>query len=193
MRYLIFAALTVIIVALLTAAFWDYTQDDVFITYAYSRNLVEGNGFVFNPGERVQGTTTPLYTLIMAGVEALVEDMLHAGNLLSAIFLLLACLLGVHTLRPWTSIYAQAAFVLIVITAPIVYVSFGMETLFYCFLLLLAFWLWTKDQRPEAMIAAAALTWTRADGVVLGGTLWLAAASIPLATREKGQADRLFQ
>lgn len=193
MRYLIFAALTVIIVALLTAAFWDYTQDDVFITYAYSRNLVEGNGFVFNPGERVQGTTTPLYTLIMAGVEALVEDMLHAGNLLSAIFLLLACLFGVCTLRPWTSLYAQAAFVLIVITAPIVYVSFGMETLFYCFLLLLAFWLWTKDQRPEAMIAAAALTWTRADGVVLGGTLWLAAASIPLAKREKGQADRLFQ
>lgn len=42
------------------------TIDDAFITFRYSRNLVEGSGFVYNPGERILGTTTPLYTLLMA-------------------------------------------------------------------------------------------------------------------------------
>ena len=44
------------------------TIDDSFITYRYSRNLLAGNGFVYNPGERVLGTTTPLYTLTMASL-----------------------------------------------------------------------------------------------------------------------------
>ncbi len=44
------------------------TIDDAFITFRYSRNLVEGEGFVYNPGSRTLGTTTPLYTLLMAGI-----------------------------------------------------------------------------------------------------------------------------
>jgi len=41
------------------------TIDDSFITYRYARNILAGEGFVYNPGERVLGTTTPLYTLSM--------------------------------------------------------------------------------------------------------------------------------
>ncbi|MDA1330570.1 MAG: hypothetical protein O3B43_05855 [Chloroflexi bacterium] len=44
------------------------TIDDAFITFRYARNLLAGNGFVFNPGERVLGTTTPLYSLLLAGI-----------------------------------------------------------------------------------------------------------------------------
>lgn len=47
------------------------TIDDAFITFRYSRNLVTGEGFVYNPGVRTLGTTTPLYTLLMAGISAL--------------------------------------------------------------------------------------------------------------------------
>ena len=42
--------------------------DNSYITYRYARNLIGGEGFVYNPGERVQGTTTPLYTFLMAGI-----------------------------------------------------------------------------------------------------------------------------
>lgn len=165
-----------LIIVVLTAAFWEYTQDDVFITYTYSRNIAEGRGFVFNPGERVQGTTTPLYTLLMAGVYLMTPDLLHAGNLLSAIFLLLACGLAVGLVREELSVYGRLAVAATLAASPIMYVSFGMETLFYCALLMLAFWLWKQGHRRAAMIAAAALTWARADGAVLGGSLWLAAA-----------------
>lgn len=47
------------------------TIDDSYITFRYARNLLAGNGFTYNPGERVQGTTTPLYTLLMAGLGVL--------------------------------------------------------------------------------------------------------------------------
>jgi len=38
------------------------TIDDAYITFRYARNLADGLGFVYNPGQQVLGTTTPLYT-----------------------------------------------------------------------------------------------------------------------------------
>src|SRR5262245_52939422 len=40
--------------------------DDAYITFRHSRNLVEGAGFVFNPGEMVLGTSSPFYGLLLA-------------------------------------------------------------------------------------------------------------------------------
>ncbi|MBN1478238.1 FG-GAP repeat protein, partial [Candidatus Sumerlaeota bacterium] len=40
--------------------------DDPSITYRYAESLADGYGFTFNAGERVLGTSTPLYTLILA-------------------------------------------------------------------------------------------------------------------------------
>jgi len=44
------------------------TIDDSFITFRYARNILAGNGFVYNPGEHVLGTTTPLYTFLLTAV-----------------------------------------------------------------------------------------------------------------------------
>ncbi len=41
------------------------TIDDSFITFRYAQNILSGEGFVFNPGEHIMGTTTPLYTFLM--------------------------------------------------------------------------------------------------------------------------------
>jgi hypothetical protein len=40
--------------------------EDALITIRYSCNIARGLGFVYNPGEHVLGTTTPLWTLINA-------------------------------------------------------------------------------------------------------------------------------
>ena len=45
--------------------------DDAFISFRYARNLLEGHGLVFNPGERVEGYTNFLWTLELAGIWAL--------------------------------------------------------------------------------------------------------------------------
>ena len=41
--------------------------DDDYICYRYARNWVEGRGLVFNPGERFEGFTNPLWVMLLAG------------------------------------------------------------------------------------------------------------------------------
>ena len=44
------------------------TIDDAFITFRYAQNLIQGEGLIYNPGEAVLGTTTPIYALLLAGL-----------------------------------------------------------------------------------------------------------------------------
>lgn len=73
--------------------------DDIFITYRYSQNLVLGNGFVFNPGERVFATTAPGHALFLAFLHVVTSAPVHvlgtastgAALVLLASILLLDC------------------------------------------------------------------------------------------------------
>jgi arabinofuranosyltransferase len=44
---------------------WD-AVDDAYISFRYARNLMEGKGLVFNVGERVEGYTNFLWTVLLA-------------------------------------------------------------------------------------------------------------------------------
>lgn len=44
--------------------------DDAFISFRYSWNLAHGRGLVFNPGERVEGFSDPLWVFLCAGAIA---------------------------------------------------------------------------------------------------------------------------
>jgi arabinofuranosyltransferase len=48
------------------AYLFRFTQDDAYISMRYAKNLVEGRGLVFNPGERVEGYTNFAWTLLLA-------------------------------------------------------------------------------------------------------------------------------
>jgi len=43
-----------------------WASDDAYISFRYAENLAKGHGLVFNPGERVEGYTDYLWTLIAA-------------------------------------------------------------------------------------------------------------------------------
>src|SRR5262245_33211087 len=46
---------------LLSWAWSAFTVDDIFISMRFAANLAKGRGPVFNPGERVEGFSTPLW------------------------------------------------------------------------------------------------------------------------------------
>ncbi len=53
-----------------------FIQDDAFISFRYARNLLNGNGLVWNAGERVEGYTNFLWTiLISAGMAAGIDPV----------------------------------------------------------------------------------------------------------------------
>src|SRR5205814_1773519 len=62
-----------------------YQVDDAFIVYRYAANLAHGHGFVFNPGERVEGVTCFLWTLILAPCAAADLSLPRAAPWLTAI------------------------------------------------------------------------------------------------------------
>ncbi|MGE0454418.1 MAG: hypothetical protein AB7O37_23190 [Vicinamibacteria bacterium] len=62
-----------------------FLADDAFIFLRYARNLLDGHGLVYNPGERVEGYSSPLFTLLVAGVGALGADLVLAARSLSLV------------------------------------------------------------------------------------------------------------
>ena len=50
-----------------------FLYDDAFISFRYARNLLEGHGLVFNPGEYVEGYSNFLWTLELALLWALFD------------------------------------------------------------------------------------------------------------------------
>jgi arabinofuranosyltransferase len=64
--------------------------DDAYISYRYAYNIVEGQGLVFNTGERVEGYTNLLWTLMMTVPESLGLPVHLFAAFLGAAFGLLA-------------------------------------------------------------------------------------------------------
>jgi hypothetical protein len=91
-------ALGVIVVA---CASWQarhlgtYLHDDTFISLRYARALAGGEGLVFNPGERVEGYTNFLWTVVLAACTRIGLDAVWwAGVLSSSCWLLLVLRVG---------------------------------------------------------------------------------------------------
>lgn len=148
------------------------TLDDAYITFRYARNLATGVGFVYNSGEHVLGTTTPLWTLILASLYRLgASDLprtaliLNAlGNSLSLILVVqLARRLGLE--RSWTILVAVLfAFFPAVLQNTLS----GMETPAFTLFILLTLEADLADRPILAGIAAGLATLTRPEGVLVG-------------------------
>jgi arabinofuranosyltransferase len=57
------------------ALYFNFLNDDAFISFRYADNLVRHGELVFNLGERVEGYTNFLWTILMAGVMGLGLDV----------------------------------------------------------------------------------------------------------------------
>ena len=70
LRLALYAAACLVWLALLAwfASVSWFLTDDAFISFRYARNLLEGHGLVFNPGERVEGYTNFLWVLELAAI-----------------------------------------------------------------------------------------------------------------------------
>jgi hypothetical protein len=72
-----------------TRYFW--LDDDQMVSMRYARNLASGNGFVWNPGERVEGYTSFGWALVMAGVHLLPLSDATTSLAVKIVSWLLAC------------------------------------------------------------------------------------------------------
>lgn len=76
-----------------------FTNEDSLITLRYAENLAGGHGLVYNPGEKVLGTTTPLYALLLALAARLGLPALATGKALNILAAGLLCVVVYRWLR----------------------------------------------------------------------------------------------
>ena len=91
---------TLALTALVGFAFAPASYDDGYITYRYADNFARGQGFVFNPGESLLGTSAPGYGLFLGALTRFLQP-LGAGvdQVGSAVFLLGLALLPLFLAR----------------------------------------------------------------------------------------------
>src|SRR5574342_655752 len=135
------------------------TIDDAFITFRYARNLLAGNGFVFNVGERVLGTTTPLYTLLLAGLAGLLrlDNYPWLALVVNALADGLSCLLLVKLgdlLSGRRAIGLAAALLWAIAPMSVTFAIGGMETSVFILLLLTTSHLYVSGRTRAAAVAA---------------------------------------
>jgi len=69
-----------------------WVSDDALITFRYVDNFLHGHGAVFNPGERVQGYTHPLWFLLLSVTTAVSHDEVWSAVVLGLACTVLTCL-----------------------------------------------------------------------------------------------------
>jgi hypothetical protein len=156
------------------------TVEDCFITLRYAENLASGHGFAYNPPAHVLGTTTPLYTLLMAVAIRLRLDPVLFGKALNILadsgtcYLLARLPARPQIGRPAAGLFAALLYALS--STPIATSIGGMETgLVTCtgMLMISAY----VDRRSGLLWpAAAALFLLRPDGLALILVLAIASA-----------------
>ena len=148
------------------------TIDDAFITFRYARNLVSGIGFVFNAGQHVLGTTTPLYTLLLATLAGITRSTnypwlaLSVNALADAATCLFLVALG-EKLTGRRIVGLAAALLWAVAPMSVTFAVGGMETSVFILLLVATGYLYVSGQTRRAAVAGGLLLLTRPDGLLL--------------------------
>ncbi|MCC6143971.1 MAG: DUF2029 domain-containing protein [Candidatus Hydrogenedentes bacterium] len=157
-----------------------HLNDDAYITLNYATNLAEGRGFVFNHGPASFGTTTPLFTLLMAGFHWVLPGVPldAAAKFFSAICTSTLPWILILWRRLWRLSLVDAVIVSAVLILFANYIALGMEAYLFQFLLLLTCACFFAKRYWAAGVLTGLLALTRGEGILLAGVIpvWLLAA-----------------
>jgi hypothetical protein len=152
------------------------TVDDAYITFRYARNLATGAGLVYNTGERVLGTTTPAYAMMLALFSRLSNffDYPRLALLINTMwdaltFCLLARLTARLTGQRWVG--AGAALLLAIDGYLLDFSTGGMESSLYVFTIVLTLTLFFDRHTVWAALVAGLVVLVRPDGLILAAVV----------------------
>lgn len=147
----------------------NFTFDDAYITYRYAENLIAGYGFVYNKGERVLGTTTPLFTLLLS-IFTISGVKIQSASLLISLFASCATATLIYRIAQhlrFTHFAVLPVVVYILFPRLLVTDSSGMETALFTLFLAAGFYFNLKEKPINALAMATLASVTRPEGYLL--------------------------
>ncbi|HPQ38735.1 MAG TPA: hypothetical protein PLV45_00050 [bacterium] len=115
------------------------TNDDAFISFRYARNLIEGNGLVFNAGEHVEGYTNFLWVMLIAAGYRVIEPVLFSKILGVLSSLVLVLLFSRFCARTLGNLFWIPALYLTLDPSILYWCTRGLETSLFILLIWLLF------------------------------------------------------
>ena len=168
------AIVSILILAFALRIAWlvctNLTAEDAFITFQYARRISQGAGFVYNLGEKICGTTTPLFSLLLAlwisvfgeGTVVLGARLYSFAASISSLFFLVLSLrfLG------FTTVQQGFALSLLVIWPKLWGIdTSGMETSLVVFLITVSWYTYLTKRNIWTGVLLGLLLWTRIDAL----------------------------
>lgn len=145
----------------------DFRLDDALIYYRYIENFINGNGLVYNIGEKFNAISSPLYIYISLAVSLITREVETTQFLMNSLFMILSGISLAYLFyllnKPALAFLSSMVF----ITSKYFYMTFGLESNLFILLSLVCIILYFKKNLPGLSIFSALLVLTRGEGVFL--------------------------
>jgi len=163
-----------IVAVLFSIAFFRtaWVSEDAFITFRVIDNLLDGLGLTWNPGERVQVFTHPLWLAALTPAVWMFGEPFHASLLISYACLLLTLVVLTRAHDKWTWRAILILLLLLESRSFVDYSSSGLENPLTHLLLALFALSWQRSRQPgtstfQLALLTSAIYLSRPDAVVL--------------------------
>ena len=151
-----------------------YYLDDSYIVLRYGYNLSRGLGWCYNPGEKINGSTSPLNTLAAAAANLISPERPElVMHLFDEIFIAAALLAVVTLLAEAKKYAATVAAPLALIADPLLHSVYGLETVLYLMLGLVSLLCFQRKSRILGL-ALGLMVLARPDAAIFAALLLLA-------------------
>lgn len=150
---------------------FDTVCEDAFISYRYAYRLSEGDGFTFNPGERVEGYSNFLWVVLLGGARRLFgADIVLTARVSGVLLSMGTCAISFFVGRRLTrgSVHAGLIAMLLLASASsfAAWGAAGLENALFAFLLMATVLCAIHRRWVATGLVLTAMSLTRVDGVV---------------------------
>ncbi len=163
-----------ILLLLFFTAYYYFRLDDSYIFYKYAKNIADGNGYVFNMGEKVNATTSPLYTFLLSFFYAIIKlftaiDFVLIGNLISIVSIFTILFSAKLILKDEERFMF---FAMIFLASPLIKFGFGMETFLNLALIFLSIYYYSEKKLMLASIFIGLSVLARFDSILFAAIIF---------------------
>jgi len=171
-------SLIISLILLFHVNYLRFVCDDAFISFRYAKNFVEGHGLVYNIGEKVEGYSNFLWTLLLSLFMKIGLDPVMMSQILGVLFSLATVFLLLRLnkrLYPDENLFNYLApLFLASCGAYAAWSTGGLETSFFTFLVLLGSFFFISGLAESKHLAYSGISFalvcmTRLDGFILAG------------------------
>ena len=163
-----YAGLTLIVIACINLSkSYTFQLDDALIYARYVRNALDGNGLVYNPGERVNALTSPLYSYTLIAISYILQNIQAATIVLYLVYLSVAVAIITTLISSRIGPFFAALGAFFIISSQYFYSVIGMESPLLVMLISLSIFLYDRKQYNLLSIVATLLVLTRVESGAL--------------------------